>query len=261
MDSNEQIECMRYAGKVNEEAIQYGFSLAVPGTTLLSINDAIESFILKHNCKPAFKDYQPGGANSPFPASVCLSPNDVVVHGVPNGYVIKDGDLLTIDLGTTFQGWCVDSARSRVIGINDKAEYLIDATEAILDAQCSIIKDECTFLQLIEVSEQVAKNYNITIMAQWGGHQIGRTVHMDPFIPVGIDRRQSPLKQILDRNKYSRQKLSTGQTICIEPVTCYGNSDITIDADMWTVRKTDGLLAAHTERCLLVLKDGFEILS
>jgi methionyl aminopeptidase len=98
-------------------------------------------------------------------------------------------------------------------------------------------------------------------MPQWGGHGIGSTVHLDPFIPSAIDRTKSPVQQKIEENKYARQTLTTGQTICIEPVTTFGSSDIIIDADGWTVRTADGSLSAHTERCLLVTDDGYEILS
>jgi len=255
------IENMRYAGFVNRGAIEHGFKAAVPGATLRAVNEAIERFIVENRCRPAFKNYQPLGSEKPFPAAACISPNDVVVHGVPGDYIIKDGDLLTIDTGTEYNGWFVDSARSRVIGTNQKAEYLIEATDAILNAQLSVIKDECTFLELVEVSEKVADQYGITIMSQWGGHRIGERIHIDPFIPSGINRNQSQIKQALERKKYARLCLKEGQTICIEPVTTYGSSDIILDEDSWTVRKSDGLLAAHTERCLLVTKTGYELLS
>lgn len=263
---------MRHAGRVNQQAIEHGFSVAVPGKTLREINDAVEAFILENGCQPAFKNYQPPGAKTPFPATACISPNSVVVHGIPGDYVLEAADLLTIDVGSEYNGWYVDSARSKVVPCPlaataaqqqqaKDAEYLIKATDAILNAQLAVIRDGCTFLQLVEVSEKTAKEYSVTIMAQWGGHQIGNKVHLEPFIPVGIDRCQSSLKQSLDIKKYARQVLIEGQTICIEPVTTYGSNDIILDGDLWTVRKRDGLLAAHTERCLLVTKNGYELLS
>lgn len=267
---SDRLESMRYAGRINQQAIEHGFSIALPGVTLRTVNDAVEQFILENECKSAFKNYQPEGAQTPFPATACISPNAVVVHGIPGDYVLEPADLLTIDVGAEYNGWYVDSARSRVVPLpttwnqiqqTKTAQYLIDATEAILNAQLDVIRDGCTFIQLVEVSEKTAIEYGITIMAQWGGHQIGNKVHLEPFIPVGIDRRQSRLKQSLDAKKYARQALREGQTICIEPVTTYGSSDITLDGDLWTVRKSDGLLAAHTERCLLVTKNGYELLS
>ena len=261
----DKLDCMRFAGKVNQEAIELGFDIA-KGMMLGEIDAAIEQYILDHNCRPAFKNYQPPGAKSPFPATACLSPNSVVVHGIPNDYFVEPGDLLTIDLGVEYNGWFVDSARSRVIAYDGstnhrKAQDLIDATEAILNAQLSVLKDECTFLEVVEVSEAMARNHNVVILPQWGGHKIGDKVHIDPFIPNAIDTNLSNLQQQLERKKYARMTFKEGDTICLEPVVSYGNTAIIVDADLWTIRKADGNLAAHTERCVLVTKTGYEILS
>lgn len=257
---------MRYAGKVNQLAIMRGFTVAKPGVKLYEINEAVEKCIIEYGCTPAFKDYQPTGALIPFPATACISPNDVAVHGIPGDYTIRNGDLLTIDVGTRYKGWFVDAARSRVIkeSIDTKATEatrLIEATEHVLWAQIGVIKDKCTLLEMVEAAERAAADVGVTVMPQWGGHQIGDKVHLDPFIPSAIDKSQSPLKQKLDIKKYSRQYLEEGQTICIEPVTTFGSGVITIDGDMWTVRTADGRLAAHSERCLLVTKNGYEIIS
>jgi len=256
-----KIDSMRYAGKVNLEAIERGFKYAQPGMVLSDVDDIIERHIRSRDCTPAFKHYQPEGAPSPFPATACISPNDVVVHGVPGSYVLQDGDLLTIDVGTEYNGWFVDAARSRVIGENKEAQYLVDVTEAVMSAQLGVIKNNCTFMQLIEAAESVATEFGVLIMPQWGGHSIGNAIHLPPFIPNAIDRTQSSLRQQVEENRYSREKLVTGQTICVEPVVTYENIRIMLDEDGWTVRKPGGELAAHTERCLLVTEDGYELLS
>ena len=265
-----QLEAMRHAGNINQQAIECGFEWAIPGRTLLEIDRFIEWRIRSGNCKPAFKNYQPPGASSPFPATACISPNDVVVHGIPGDYIIQPGDLLTIDVGTEYNGWFVDAARSRVIpGAStqleiakaQKAQYLIDATEAILNAQLAVVRDECTLLELATAAELTAAQYGVIILPQWGGHAIGNKIHMDPFIPNTIDRSKSKLQQQLESNKFARITLYEGETICLEPVVSFKSSAIMIDVDMWTVRKADGELTAHTERCLVVTKNGFEILS
>ena len=266
------LDCMRYAGMVNIQAIEYGFEIAEPGMTLRQIDEAIENVIRGRGCKPAFKNYQPDGYESPFPAAACISPNDVVVHGIPDDYVLRDGDLITIDVGTEYQGAFVDSARSRVIcghwpakhnldSLHKEQKSLVLAAEAVLWAQLSVIKDQCDFLTMVMVAEETALEYNVTIMPQWGGHGIGLKVHTEPFIPSAIDRRQSPIRQRIEEKRYSRQKLTEGQTICVEPVVTFGTPDIMIGEDKWTVRQANGELAAHTERCLLVTKDGYELLS
>lgn len=260
----DKLECMRRAGRVNQDAIIYGFENAIPGTTLLEVDRAIEWYIMAMKCKPAFKNYQPGFAVSPFPGTACLSVNDVAVHGIPNSYVLKPGDVLTIDVGTELNGWFVDSARTRIIpGIEPSKTLvnLVEGTEAILAAELEIIEDGCTFFELIQAAEIVARKYNLTILPQYGGHQIGEKIHMPPFIPNAIDRNQSKIKQWADEVNYKEQKLSDGQIICIEPVTTLGSTDIIVDADGWTIRKADGNPVAHTERCLLVKQKGYELLS
>lgn len=258
---------MRYAGKVNLAAIEWGFHHAQPGVTLAEIDVVMEKYIRDAGCRPAFKNYQPTGYPLPFPASVCISPNDVVVHGIPGDYVLQAGDLLTIDVGTEYQGWYVDAARTRLVpgkALLDKitrGNKLIHATTEILEAQLSVVKDQCDFLSMVRAAEAEAMRQGVTIMPQWGGHGIADKVHLEPFIPSAIDRTKSKIKQQIEERQYARQKLTEGQTICIEPVVTFGKSDIIVDDDKWTIRQADGHLTAHTERCLLVTKDGYELLS
>jgi len=267
---NDKLDSMRYAGKVNVGAIERGFEVAQPGVTTREIDAAMESFIREAGCTPSFKDYQPDGYPSPFPATACISPNSVVVHGIPGDYVLEPGDLLTIDVGTEYNGWHVDAARTRVIpgdmnGVQKQRSYeasdLIEATEAILEAQLSVVKNECTFLQMILAAEAAAAKHEVIIMPQWGGHEIGKKVHLPPFIPSAIHRTASKIKQQIEEKQFSRQTLVTGQTICIEPVVTCGTNDIMIDEDGWTIRHTQHYLTAHTERCLLVTENGYELLS
>lgn len=255
---------MVYAGKVNLAAIELGFKTAVPGVTLLDVSDKIERFLLNANCSPAFKDYQPTGSPSPFPGAVCLSPNDVVVHGVPNDYTLKDGDLLTIDLGTKYKDCFVDAARSRIIGeepIISFASLLIKATESILEAQLKTVKHNSTFLELVEAAEEAALCHNVRIAPRWGGHRIGEAIHIDPFVPNAINTELSTMRQTLQKHLYGRQSFQAGNYYCIEPVVVRGTTDITIDDDGWTIRTKDGGLACHTERCLLVTDSGYQIIS
>jgi methionyl aminopeptidase len=261
---HDKLDSMRYGGKVNVAAIEWGFHIAKPGATLREVDEAIEWYIRSAGCEPAFKGYQPEGFLSPFPGTACISPNEVVVHGVPGDYVLQPGDLLTIDVGTKYQGFFVDAARTRLVpgGRNtEKAQHLIDATEAILQAQLKVIKNDCDLILLVQAAEEEAAKWGVNIMPQWGGHGIGPEIHMDPFIPNAIDRTQSKLKQELEERQYSRRFLVEGQTICIEPVTSYGDHAIIVDEDGWTVRQAQRKLAAHTERCLLVTNDGYELLS
>ena len=260
---SDKLDSMRYAGRVNLGAINYAFSTALPGVTLKELDEVIEWYIRQAGCTPAFKGYQPDGYPCPFPATACISPNDVVVHGIPGDYILQAGDLLTIDVGTEYQGWFVDAARSRIVPGKESKEatYLLEATDAIIAAQLAVVKNECTFLRLTAAAEAMAQQYDVTIMPQWGGHGIGERVHLPPFVPNVIDRTRSRTHQHLKANEYERTKFIAGETYCIEPVTTLGSSDIIIGEDCWTVRQAENKLTAHTERCLLVTEEGYEILS
>lgn len=259
---------MRHAGTVNQGAIEAGFECAVPGTPLSKIDEVMEAYIRDHEgCRPAFKNYQPEGAASPFPFTACISPNEVVVHGIPGDYRLLPGDLLTIDVGTEYQGFFVDSARTRIVPGEAPTEKIIagnrmiHAVEDILGAQLGVIRDGCNFLTMVQAAEAEAKRHDVLIMPQWGGHGIGNKIHFEPYIPSAIDRTKPKLTQNVEERLYARSFLTAGQTICVEPVITLGNSDIILDSDQWTYRKTDGHLVAHSERCILVTETGYELLS
>lgn len=256
-----KLECMRYAGKVNQQAIGWGFSKAIPGVSLREIDEQIEWYIRQAGCTPAFKNYQPEGYALPFKHSACISVNHGVVHGVPNDYKLQNGDLLTIDLGTKYNDWFVDAARSRVIGVNEKAQRLVDATESILHTQLSVVKDQCDFLTMVKVTEEKAKTWKVNICPLFGGHGINTKIHDAPFIPSTINRSKSKIQQQLEERQYARQYFIAGQTYCIEPVIMLKDTEIYIDDDGWTVYTKDGGLACHSERCIFVTQNGFEILS
>lgn len=262
MDNTDQISCMKYAGKVNQEAIEYGFLIAQPGVTLKTIDAEMEKFILDAGCKPAFKGYKPDGAPLPFPCTACISPNSVVVHGIPGSYVLAPGDLLTIDVGTQYNGWFVDSARTRIVdGFNPHGSKLIEATNAILAAQLAVIKHDCNFLTLVEAAAKVADAYNVKIIPGFGGHGIGNKIHLEPFVPNTLTYDRGHMFKCFEEQTYKTNTFIAGKTYCIEPVVTYNTINIYTDEDGWTVRTVDGSIVAHEERCILVLNNGIELLS
>lgn len=273
----DRLEATRFAGKVNQSAIAAAKRFAVAGMSLRGLDELIESHIRRSGCIPVFKGYKG------YPASSCLSPNDVVVHGIPNEYRLKCGDILTIDVGCSYEGWMVDSARTIVI--QDLTAYLQDpenvdpcktqerlkyASEAVLEAQLSVIKEGCSLLDILKAAELASKtNFGskadpspkLNIFPQWGGHSIGRSLHEDPFIPNAIDPTLPSLKRRLLEMEYNNYKFEAGRIICLEPVVTFGKTDIITDEDGWTVRSADGSLVAHTEHCVLITETGYEILS
>lgn len=254
------LEATRHAGCVNANAIELGFKYAVAGTSLKDVDGVIEEYFISHNCVPIFKGYKG------FPAVCCLSPNEVVVHGVPSDYILKAGDLLTIDVGCSHEGWCVDSARTRVIGLTSPGlfplqERLVAATESVLDAELSVLRDGVSLLEIARAAEAKAKELGVNIYPQYGGHKIGQQLHIEPFIPNCIDPNLSEIKRWRLEREYDSYKLHAGEVICLEPVATFGDTDIMVDEDGWTVRSPKKHLVAHTERCLLLTEKGYEILS
>lgn len=266
---SEKIDSMREAGRINREAIEYGFELAQPGLTLLELDQELECFIRNNDCEPAFKGY------NGFPFTACLSVNDVLVHGLPNSYIVQDGDILTIDIGSRKNGWCVDAADTLPIGeASNEAVGIIGMNKTVLSMQLDKVKDGVSLYEIASMSnilmdiyngppdrERVLGEKNIMILPQLGGHQIGKTIHEDPFIPAVLDKSLSKPRQQLQELDYKNTKLHAGQTICIEPVVKYGTADTILDADGWTIRSKDKELSSHVEKCILVTETGYEILS
>jgi methionyl aminopeptidase len=255
-----KLDAMRFAGTVNKSAISWGSHHAKPGVTLKELDAIIEDYILKTGCKPAFKGYRN------YPATACLSVNDVAVHGIPNEYSLRDGDLLTIDVGAICDGWYVDSARSFLIGTSKSSRSesrlkLIEAAEMILEAELSVLSSGCTYMQLIDAADRKSSMLGVNIMPQWQGHHIGNTVHIEPSIPNTLPTHVGSTKLALLQRQYRNMTFKAGDTICLEPVVTFGTVETTIDSDGWTIRSRDGSDVAHTERCLLVTEQGYELLS
>jgi methionyl aminopeptidase len=258
----DRIAKARIAGRINREAIRYGFAQAKPGVSLLELDKYIENFILTEGGTPAFKGYKG------FSGASCLSVNNVAVHGVPNEYILKRSDILTIDLGTIYNGIYADSARTSIIDnehvLFDSASALILYTETILDWQIRILRPGTTLMDIAFQGEQALKFAresigSINLIESLGGHYIGEKLHMDPFIPNTLDYRKGGLNVDIQRRRYSNHLLQEGDIICIEPVTTIGPTNFTIDPDGWTCRTKE--LSAHFEHTILITSEGHEILT
>lgn len=220
-----------------------------PGVTTLHLDHIAEEFIRDHGAVPTFKNF-PNPYGGPFPASICTSVNDVVVHGVPNEQtVLKDGDIISIDCGTLLNGFNGDSAYTFCVGeVSAEVKKLLDTTKeslylAIDQAQAghhlgdigSTVQDYCE-----------ARGYGI--VRELTGHGIGRQMHEDPQVPNYGRRGNGTM-------------LKAGMCIAIEPMITMGKRDIWLDEDRWTVRTRDGKPAAHFEHTIAIRKGKAEILS
>jgi methionyl aminopeptidase len=255
-----KLDAQRHAGRINLNAIEAGFHAAHAGVTLKEIDDIVEHTIIVGGCTPAFKGYHAPFANYPYPATACISVNDQVVHSIPGDYKLIAGDVLTIDVGTDYEGWKVDSARTRIVDEADSdnlenKKLVLDAWKVLL-AQLDVVKVGCSLLDIMGAGMREAALCELNVFTQFGGHYIGKSVHEGSFIPHGMH----PNTEMSQVQSWAAHKLQEGDTICLEPIVGRGSTETVTEADEWTIRTADGSITIHQEHCLIVTGKGYEIL-
>jgi methionyl aminopeptidase len=245
-----EIEAMAAAGAVVAEALRAIVEHAKPGHTTADLDKVAADVLARHGAGSPFLNYHPSWAPSPFPAVLCASVNDAVVHGVPNGEVLADGDLVSVDFGATLRGWCGDAARSFIVGTpRPQDAALIATTDAALAAGIAAVRPGNTLGDVGYAIGKVARGAGYGMLADHGGHGIGRTMHEAPHVP----NEGRPGKGM---------KLRPGLVIAIEPMLIAdGTDDYTHDSDGWTLRTATGARAAHSEHTVAVTADGARILT
>lgn len=245
-----EITAMAAAGSVVAEALRAVVAEATPGRTTADLDRVAAEVLAAHGATSPFLNYHPRWAPSPFPAVLCVSVNDAVVHGVPNDTVLADGDLVSVDFGAILNGWCGDAARSFVVGTPRPADTaLIKATDAALAAGIAAVRPGNTLGDVGHAISAVARRAGYGLLADHGGHGIGRTMHEAPHVP-NEGRRGKGFK------------LRSGLVIAIEPMLIAdGTDDYVHDSDGWTLRTATGARAAHSEHTVAVTPDGAQILT
>lgn len=246
-------ESLKKAADIAKQCFDLCFTLCKPGTQLIELDRAISRTISNRGGIALFKNY----GNPAYPASCCLSVNDVAVHGVPSEQVLLPGDLLTIDLGVKYNGMCVDAARSIIIQPPTHGEQimLLEAVQSILKHQISVIRHGISLYEITMAAQLEAAIHNVYIVPELGGHKIGTELHLPPFIPNSVEGLSREDIQLL-----GSIHLLEGDVVCIEPVITKSKSELYVEKDGWTMRTKNGCLAAHEESCLIVTKNGIEIL-
>lgn len=245
-----EIALMREAGRVVANALAAMKDAARIGITMQEL-DVVGAGVLKDaGATSPFLNYHPDWAPSPFPASICASVNDAVVHGIPTAAPLEDGDLVSIDFGAILNGWAGDAAISFTVGTpRDEDLALIDTTERALAAGIAAARPGKKIGAIGQAVAGVARAEGYGILADHGGHGIGRTMHEDPHIPN-------------DARAGRGLKMRPGLVIAIEPMLHAGGSDdYTHDRDGWTLRTSDGSRAAHVEHTIAITEDGPVILT
>jgi methionyl aminopeptidase len=240
---------IREAARVVERALAAAAAEIRPGVQTLRLDEAAEAVIRDAHGRPAFKGYQQGGDTPPFPGSLCISVNDVVVHGIPSMYELKDGDVVAVDCGVELDGYFGDFAYSFEVGeVAPEAKALLAATRQSLYEGIGQATAGNRIGDIGWAVQSYCESRGYGIVRDLVGHGVGKRLHEPPNVP-NLGRRGVG------------KKLREGLTICIEPMINGGTGDVTVDADGWTVRTADGAPSAHFEHMVLVKRGAAEILS
>ncbi|MFC8916165.1 type I methionyl aminopeptidase [Streptomyces sp. NPDC057116] len=244
------LEAMRASGRVVAEALAAVRAAAAPGVTLTALDRTAREVLRGAGAGSPFLGYRPEWAPVPFPAVICTSVNDAVVHGIPDGYRLRDGDLVSVDCGAVLDGWAGDAAISFTVGRARPADTrLIDTAYEALDAGVAAAVVGNRVGDIAHAIGRVCRAAGYGIPDGFGGHGIGRRMHEDPGVPnEGRPGRGMPLRH--------------GMVLAIEPMLVAGGGDDHVTAeDGWTVRTRDGSRAAHVEHTVAITEDGPRVLT
>lgn len=241
--SDMELTYMKDAGRVVAETLAMIEKVIKPGITTAEIDKLAETFIRSHGAIPSFKGY--GG----FPASICASVNDVVIHGIPSNRILKDGDIISIDCGAILNGYHGDAARTFPVGnISNEAQKLIEVTR---ESFFKAVEKAVVGNRLTDISSAVqkhAESMGYSVVRDFVGHGIGKSMHEDPQVPNYGVAGKGP-------------KLVHGMVLAIEPMINMGSYKVIIKPDGWTVVTGDASLSAHYENTVAITTNGPEILT
>ena len=241
--SPREIEKIAAAGGLVAETIAHVGTLLAPGVTTEDLDTAAGAFIREHGGIPTSEGYKG------YPKAICISTNDVVVHGIPDGYAVAEGDLVTIDVGVTLDGYIADSAYTFGVGeIEPESQSLLDAAQDALAAGIAEAVEGSRVGDVSHAVQMVVERAGFSVVRSLVGHGVGRHYHEDPHIPNFGEQGRGP-------------RLSEGMTIAIEPMITAGDSDVLVMDDGWTIRTADGSMSAHFEHTVAITANGPRILT
>ncbi|MCA1727257.1 MAG: type I methionyl aminopeptidase, partial [Actinobacteria bacterium] len=236
-----EIDRMRKAGRITAATIERLLPEVRPGVTTKQLDDIAEAFMRAEGATPSFKGYRG------FPCSICTSINEEVVHGIPGGRKLHEGDVLSLDVGAVWEGYHGDSAVTVFVGEppDDQAEKLVRVTEDSLEAGISMIRPGGRLTDVGHAVQNVVEGAGFSVVREYVGHGIGRALHEDPQIPNFGDPGRGP-------------EIRPGLVVAVEPMVIAGDWPTRVLNDDWTVVSQDGSLAAHFEHTIAVTDDGPE---
>ena len=239
----EQLDQMAAAGAIQARCLQMLQAKVRPGVTTKQLDETAEKFIRSQGAVPSFKGYRG------FPGSICASPNSMVVHGIPGPYELRKGDIISLDVGVTYEGWVADAAITVPVGeVSAETEQLIKTTRASLFDGIAMARAGNRLSDISHAIQTRVEQDDLSVIRSLVGHGVGREMHEDPQIPNFGDPGKGP-------------ELEEGMVLAIEPMVNAGGPDVRMGNDGWAVYSEDDSMAAHFEFTVAVTADGPRILT
>lgn len=253
LKSPREIALMREAGRVVARALDRVRTMATPGVTTADMDEAVAAIFREHGATPLFKGYpSPVKGKPPFPAVICASVNEQVVHGIPNRRPLREGDIVSIDTGCRLNGWCGDSAVTLAIGaVAPEAQKLLDVTRETLDLSIRAMARCATWSEVAGLMERYVHSQGMAVIEKFVGHGIGRDMHEEPQVPNFVSKA-------LRRHDI---RLEPGIVLAIEPMVALGTKDVRTLDDGWTVETKDRAASAHFEHTVAMTPEGPRVLT
>lgn len=241
-----EINLMRESGHILANVFKEVGKIVEPGISTKELDKFVYNFIRKNNAKPSFKGY----GKPPFPASICASINNEVIHGIPSKKrILKDGDIIGLDIGVYYKGYHSDSAFTFKVGnVSKEASKLVDTTIESFFNGIKVIRDGVRLGNISHAIQKTAENAGYSLVREFQGHGVGANLHEEPAVPNIGREGTGPI-------------LKTNMVIAIEPMVNMGHHSILIEEDDWTVITKDGSLSSHYEHTVAVTQNGAEILT
>lgn len=250
--SPDQIEKMREAGRIVHQVHQRLSEFVRPGVTTREVDEEAYRVYTEAGAKGLFKNYPTYKPGQGFPGNICVSVNDVVVHGIGDETELKDGDIVGVDCGVVYNGWCGDAARTIPVGnVEPRVQQLIDDTWHVLNLAIENIKPGRKWSQVARVMQRYAESKGYGVVRDFVGHGIGQNMHEEPKVPNFVSRDLLK-KDIL---------LQEGVVLAIEPMCNLGTHEVVTLDDGWTVKTVDGEPSCHVEHTVAVTADGADVLT
>jgi methionyl aminopeptidase len=241
-----ELERMARAGEVVADTLALLGEHIRPGTTTAELDRIADEFIRSKGGVPTFKGYR---GPYPYPASICTSPNDIVVHGIPDGYELREGDILAVDVGVTLDGFVADSAFTFPVGeVDEGSERLLEVGNAALYAGIEQAQAGGKLTDISHAIQKATEEGGFAVVRSLVGHGVGRDMHEDPQIPNYGEPGRGPT-------------LATGMTLAIEPMINAGDHQVVLREDRWTIATADGSRSVHFEHTVAITEEGPKILT